>query len=301
MLTSGLASLHGFLIQDFEVDTVGVTGLSSGAGEDFANPGTPNPVRVLSNAGDFLPDIATSSSGGTAFLEVRMIYEDGGGYAAVQGDRVSWNSGAQAGAFQSGFGHSVDVYFDDPNATLDGTPTGDAAYGAGDGFFFQATLLNNTNDANINAGGFGVRLIDDGGFKWVVGADGNAKGYAGATAAGSALFETALAGWFTLSTVWVENVSGGIDQVNTIKNTESGVTVLTQIFEDVLSDIAQAGQVGSASIGNGDLSALGIQAGPNSFIGAVGIDNVSIVPEPSVYALFLGLATFSMVAIRRRS
>jgi hypothetical protein len=300
MLTSGVASLHGFLIQDFEVDTTGVAGLSSGAGEDSANPGTQNPVRVLSNAGEFLPNVETSSSGGSAFLEVRMIYEDRGGFAAVQGDRVVWNDGAKTGGFESGFGHSVDVYFDDPNAMLDAEDGGGNAYYAGDGFYLQTMLLDDTNGVSISGGGFGVRMIDDGALKWSIGADGNAKGYAGATAAGSALFETGVAGWFTLSTVWVENMSGGVDEVNTIKNTESGAIILTQVFEGVLDDIADAGQVGQATLGNGDLDAAGVQAGPNSFIGAVGIDNVSVVPEPRIFALFLGLATFSMVVIRRR-
>ena len=192
---------------------------------------------------------------------------------------------AQAGGFQSGFGHSVDVYIEDPLVD------GGGFYLENDGFYFQPTLLDATNSFVANAGGFGLRIVNDGGLVWRLGADGDTKGFSGV--AGSTYDFTGINAWYTFETTWVENLSGGVDQVNRLY-VVGGALLFEETILNVLSDAADAGQVGAASFGNGDVN------GTISLIGAVGIDNVSVVPEFGSMALVFGLAILPVMALRRR-
>ncbi|CAA6696195.1 MULTISPECIES: hypothetical protein [unclassified Lentimonas] len=292
------SSAHAFLIQDFVIDTSGITEISSGASED-ADSITNIIERVPSNGGDFLPDVSTSGVGGGHFGEVRMGFEeaDRNGdltYVTVQGDRVKWNDGSQTGGFQSGFGHRLDFYIEDPD--LQG-PGGEYYYDVDDGFYFQPTLLDDTNSFAVNAGGFGIRIVENGlgDFVWRLGADGDTKGFSGVT--GSTYDFTDVDSWYTFETIWIENLSGGVDQVNRLY-VAGGAVLFEETILDVLSDAADAGQVGAASFGNGDVD------GTVSLIGAVGIDNVSMVPslipELSSMAFVFGVAAFGVIGVRRR-
>lgn len=279
-----VSPVQAMFIEDFELNANGITEISSGASEDLNS--TSNIIeRVASNAGDFLPGVETSSVGGGGFGEVRMGFETLTFYASVQGDRVKWNDGAQSGLFQSGFGHRVDVYFEDPLVE------GGGFYAADDGFYFQPTLLDDTNTFAINGGGFGVRLVEDDGLVWRLGADGNDRGFSGVS--GSTYDITAVDTWYTFETIWVENLSGGIDQVNRLYVAGGGM-LFEDTIENVLLDSADAGQVGAVAFGNGD------QNGLLSLIGAVGIDNASVVPEPGSFALIFGVIAMGFGCLRRR-
>lgn len=277
--------LHAVVIQDFEVDTSGITVLSSGTDEDN-NSATSIIKRTdgTDSSGDpnddFLPGVSPSSSGGSWFGEVRMGYErvSDGNFVVIQGDRVKWNDGLQSGGFQSGFGHSVDVFFDDLSF-----------YGPGDGFFYQTTLLDDTNSFATSGGGFGVRAVNDNGLVWRVGADGDNKGFSGT----STTHDISSTGWFTMETVWALNLTGGVDRIDRLYN-EAGSIVFSATAEDVLADAADAGQVGAASFGNGD------EDGTLSLASAVAVDDTTIVPEPTAFAMLLGLAAMAMSLVRRR-
>ena len=283
-------NLHAVLDLDFEASVAGITSIYS-PGE----PTTPNIVRVAS--GGVNVPTSTSSQGGGFFAEVAMVYEDGGSLIAVQGDRVSWNNGPYSGGFVSGGGLSVDVFFD--NASFY-----DHNGATVDGFFFQPTLLNDGNNGAVNGGGFGARIIDPVGsdnpsdFVWRVGADGNAKGFNGVSSFYD--IDIASSGWYTMSTIWETNsISGDINQVNTLTSVASGIEVYTETLEDVVA-AGQAGSIGAASIGNGDFNG-GIQVGPFSTFGDLGIDNATaFVPEPGAFALIFGAVGLSLAVIRRR-
>lgn len=283
-------NLHAVLIQDFETNTSGITPISSGLDEDN-NSLTDAIFRSDGTGPDtFLPGANPSSSGGDWFGEVRMGYDKDTGFpgspniqfVAVQGDRAIWNDEPQTGAFVSGEGFQVDVLFEDTGF-----------FGSGDGFFFQPTLLDNDNNFTpINGGGFAAQVIFDGtNVVWRVGADGNAKGFDSI----SGSFHDINEGWYTMETIWTENGSGGVDQANTLTEISSGTEVLSVVFTDVIVDVNDAGRIGAASFGNGDDSGA-----TTSQIAAIAIDNVSIVPEPSAYAIILGAMGLSLAVSRRR-
>lgn len=283
----GLSPLSAVLIQDFEADTSGVTEIPFNQqeidnsvtdivkrtdGTDFNSPAQPND--------DFL-GISPSGSGGSWYGEIRSSYEDGdGNFFVLQGDRAKWNDGAQTGGFQSGYGHSIDIYLDDLSF-----------YGASDGFFFQPTLLDDTNSNAVSGGGFGVRVIDTGGgaLVWRVGADGDTKGFSGIT---GSTFDTASTGWYTMETIWQDDGLGNIDQVNTLYDINGNVE-LSVTLEDVLL-VGDAGQLGAASFGNGD------EDNTTSLATAYAVDNLQIVPEPSAFALIAGLSLLAFTVIARR-
>jgi hypothetical protein len=278
-------NLHAASNQGFETDISGISSIHA-----LLEPTTPNLVRVASG-GVNIPT-STSSQGGAFFSEVAMFFEDDGDTFSVQGDRISWNNGPYSGDYVSGNGFSVDVFFDDPSFY---DPIGPTV----DGFFFQPTLLNDGNADAVNGGGFGARLFDpvgdgvDTDFVWRVGADGDAKGYSGV----STFYEidVASSGWYTMSTFWETNTdSGNINQVNTLTSIASSSVVYTATIEDAVA-AGQAGALGAASLGNGDLG-----GGPASTFGDLAIDNVTVVPEPSAFALILGVVGLSFAAIRRR-
>ncbi|MGZ0709019.1 hypothetical protein ACWPKO_11860 [Coraliomargarita sp. W4R53] len=280
----GLTSANAVLIQDFELVTTGVTGIDSGASE-LTDALTPM-FRRTDGTGesDFLP-ISPAINGGDYFLEVIMGYErdDGEGdfeFVAHQGDRVKWNDAPQVGAFQSGYGQRVDVFFDETQY-----------YGAGDGFFFQATLLDDTNSFVIDGGGFGVRLVDvEGTLTWRVGADGAVRGFSGVTGGVYDITDLSI-GWYTMETIWVENGTV-IDQINSLYD-ETGAMVFSETFGSVANAV-DVGKIGAVTFGSGDID------GTLSEIGAVAIDNLKIVPEPGVYALLAGYLALACCIIRRR-
>ncbi|MGZ0655565.1 hypothetical protein ACWPKS_08150 [Coraliomargarita sp. W4R72] len=283
-LICGLTSANAVLIQDFELVTTGVTGIDSGSSE-LADALTPIFQRSDGTGpNDFLP-ISPSVNGGDYFLEVIMGYEgdDGAGgieFITHQGDRVKWNDAPQVGAFQSGSGFQVDVFFDETGY-----------YGADDGFYIQTTLLDDTNSFVIDGGGFGVRLVDvEGTLTWQVGADGDVRGFSGVTGGLYDITDANL-GWYTMETIWVENGTS-IDQINSLYDV-AGTMVFSETLASV-ADVVDVGQVGAAVIGSGDID------GTLSRIGSVAIDNLRIVPEPGVYALLAGYLALACCIIRRR-
>lgn len=276
--------LHAVVIQDFEVDTSGIAPISSGSTED-SNSVTSILKRTDGTDtsgvdGDFLPGV--SSSGGSFHAEVRTSYENNDGdFFYINGERATWNTGTQTGGFQSGFGHSADIFLDDLGF-----------YDLGDKFFVQNTLLDDTNSTPVDGGGFGIAVVettDSGDLAWRIGADGDTKGFSGVT---GSTFDVATSGWVTMETLWVEDGSGNVDQVNNLYDS-SGSIVFTSTLEDRLS-AADAGAVGAASLGNGD------EADPSSLISAIGVDNVTVVPEPSAYALLFGSFALALGLLRRR-
>ncbi|MGB0744929.1 MAG: hypothetical protein ACPGSB_10440, partial [Opitutales bacterium] len=214
----GFSSLSAYVIQDFEVDNSGVTPLLA-PGEIVPPGGIANRVST----GVFIPTGPSAEQGGSFFAEVALLRDDGTPpLVAVQGSRLRWNDGTPSGGYVSGYGHSIDIYFDDP-----------FFYQSVDGFFYQPTILDNTNTTDVNAGGFGVRLIDEGGGNryWQVGADGDSKGYTGIVTTGSNTFyDISTAGWYTLETTWQDNIlTGNIDQVNRLIEISTGSVVYTAV------------------------------------------------------------------------
>ena len=304
LLLIAAGPLNAFLIDDFEVDLGDLSPVYS-PGSNPIPPETAlnstNPERVM--AGVDLPGVnaAGASSfnpGGDYFVEIKNFYEPFPATAvSTLGDRVTWSS-IPSGPFQSGIGQTVSVYFDDPTAELTG---GGAAYLDGDAFFFQSSLLDDTNSFAIDGGGFGVRYNTD---RWEVVADGDAKGFSGADA-GASVISISAAGWYTMSTVWILDGANNIDQLNAVID-EAGNLVLLEVFEDV-ADADDVGGLGLASIGNGDLGG-GALLGLSGF-GALGIDNAGtfdlltspeLVPEPSTYGLFLSMGAACLALVRRR-
>ncbi|MDQ8195756.1 hypothetical protein QEH59_15090 [Coraliomargarita sp. SDUM461004] len=288
------------LLQDFELNTSGLTVTRAPAGAGYSAEAIDSEVLVHADEtteSQIYLDADPSSNGGDYFLEVIMDFYDSTSesYLPYQGDRVTWNDGAQTGAFGSGFGHSVDVYFD---AVSDG---GGLIYnyenfGYTDGFYFQPTLLATNNSDVIDSGGFGVRLVDlgSGEYAWRVVADGNARGFSGAIG-GSSYYDitVAAAGWYSMETVWRSADGLMVDQINTLYD-ESGSIVYTETIEDVVA-VSAAGRVGAASLGNGD------EGGVPSAVGSVAIDNLTLVPETSAYSLLAGLMVLTFSVAGRRS
>lgn len=297
-----LASANGhFFNQDFETDAAHITPRP-------LNPGDPSNLTRVSSGGGFL---GVPSASGSNHLEIGFLSED---FSTAKGFGASWNDNPGAGTFESGLGTHVSVYLDDPNRQMDFGFGPENLYFAGDGWYFQPTLLNPAGDTPISGGGFGVQLDNSG--NWVIAATGNANGgfeyglhNAAHPQSGDTVFTgtptfNGSEGWLTFETIWNANGTGGIDQVNTVYL--SGVPVYGAIINNAVSDVSLAGTVGQAWLGqdgpvtSGETGYSGNQV-PSSFMGEVAIDGVAVIPEPGTVAIFFGLFAAGVVGLRRRN
>ena len=297
----GSASTAGAILfqQDFASDLDGINA------RQFESDTTTNLNRVASGGGNL--GMASRSSG--FHLETGLVNgnaQSGFGYG------MSWNDSAGAGAFQNGYGVRFSAYLDNPNRLLGG---GGNAYEAGDGWFFQSTLLRSDGQPPISGGGFGIQLSSGG--EWMVAATGLTLGgfeyglhHGAHPESGQASFShgntlTAAEGWYTFETRWWENTMGGVDQVSSIYDAD-GSLVYSATVENAVNEVADAGQVGTAWVGQdgprepNETGFSGIIV-PQSLMGDLAIDNVSVIPEPRTAALALGLLTLVVAAgLRRR-
>jgi hypothetical protein len=279
----GVSPLFAVLIQDFETDTSGITELPMTTPFSETSLSVSDIIRQADGTQpQDIIGVPPSSSGGSFYAEVRSSFVDASNNTyLIQGDRIRWNDGPKTGGFVSGLGHRMDVYFDDL-----------AFFEANDGFYFQPAILDNTNTTPINGGGFGVRVFDLGGGSkvWRVAADGNVKGFSGNL---GPTVDISTTGWYTMETIWVENLGGNVDQINTLYDI-SGTVVLSVTQQDLLP-ASFFGDLGAASFGQGD------EDGTFSFGTVYAIDNLEIVPESSAFALVTGLFFLAYsVAGRRR-
>lgn len=313
-ILAGSACIAGAAVtftQDFETDIAGIVE------QQFATDTTSNLFQTATGTGQ----IGAPSFAGSFHLEIALISVDFGGLTSL-GYGASWNGTNTAGSFVNNSTSSVWVYFDDPNAG-GGTfyvPKGAGGNSlAGDGWWWQPTLLNPAGTTNISGGGFGIQHQDNGGFQWVVVADGDARGFENGLdnaahpdntntsfgAFGSTL-SISSAGWYKLETVWKENPgSGNIDQINSIYNA-SLVKVYEATVTGAVTGIASAGELGINFIGQDGPEAAPGETGysglaiPISGMGDLAIDNVTVVPEPATYAAWAGLLCLGLTLFLKR-
>jgi hypothetical protein len=285
LLSASATPLIAAYSQDFESGTAGITP-REGAIESVASGGG---------------WIGAPSSQGSRHGEILLLndqFETGFGFG------VSWNDNAGAGSFYSGGGAGFSVYLDNPSRA--------GYYEAGDGWWFQPTLLYADGSAPIAAGGFGVRNTGTG---WQIAATGNALGgfdyglhfsshpqNSQASLVMGNTF-TATQGWYRFETIWVINGTGGINQVNSIFN-QAGNMVFLATITNVVSDASLAGNVGTAWIGQdgaraGETTFSG-NAVPTSYMADLAVDSLYVIPEPGTVAALLGLFAAGVVVFFRR-
>lgn len=221
---------------------------------------------------------AKPTANGNYFAEVTTVpgLDDNG--SPIQGDRIKWNKGGGDGQFRDGSGHRMLIYLEAPSEFP-------LQEGRNFGFYYQTTLLAaggldvGRSDV-IDAGGFGVHLVERGVLTkskvWRIGADGAARGFSGA----SDWADIATSGWYLLETTWHKSKkSGYIDQLNQVIDPNSGELIYSKTIVEVARESEVAG-VGLASLGNGDFDAEGQQVGSDSALEALAVDNLQTITEP---------------------
>lgn len=293
ILSAQLASAAAPFYQDFETDSSNI------------NPRTyegdpSNLVRTESGDGW----IGAPSFSGGNHLEISFL--DSEGFTGF-GYGASWNDNAGAGVFSSGIRTGFSVYIDNPGQPED-------QYWAGDGWFFQSTLMDTAGNNAISGGGFGVRMNSN--QQWEIAATGSALGgfdyglqfgahpeSGAATFSGDSTF-IAAEGWYTFETGWYANATGGIDQVSLILDA-NGNQVYGVTIADVISDRTLAGTLGTAWIGQDGVQSEG-EIGysgnlvPDSFMADLAIDDVYVIPEPATVATIFGLVALGAAGYVRR-
>jgi hypothetical protein len=290
ILAAATSSSFGIFSQGFEVegDTSGFTPRGEGS------------ITNVPSGGGLIG--ATSLSGGR-HGEIGLINED---FETGFGWGASWNDNAGAGPFINGSGVAFSAFLDNPARGLD-------FYDAGDGWWFQPTLLNAAGTSAVSGGGFGVRHT---GSSWQIAATGNERAgfdygvhFAAHPQNSDAAFTfgttyTATTGWYRFETLWFLNGTGGIDQVNSIYNA-GGTPVFIATISNAVADASLAGSIGTAWIGqDGDFAGNGPSHSgspvPQSLMGDLAIDNVTVIPEPGTVSALLGLFAGAVVLFVRR-